>query len=144
MTAMLTRSILVEQREVDQAREAQRWIEHRDALAVVPEAGRPIKLPRELAALLEQIISTLSAGGTVTVGVIPEQLSTTEAAAQLGVSRTTLMKLIAAGEIASHKVGSHHRLLAKDVHALRESRRAHRLDALAQLRELDDEAGLDT
>lgn len=76
--------------------------------------------------------------------MIPEQLSSTEAAAQLGVSRTTPMKLIAAGEIEAHTLGSHHRLLAKDVLAFGERRRAQRLETLSQLRELDDEAGLGT
>ncbi|MBU8817548.1 hypothetical protein EB74_03255 [Mycobacterium sp. SWH-M5] len=144
MTTTMQRSFLVEQGTVDQAREAAQRIERRAALAVVPDGGQPVALPRELAALLEKIIATVSAGATVTVGAVPEELTTTEAAAQLGVSRTTLLKMVARGDIAAHKVGSHTRLRAKDVIAFRESQRAQRLAALAALRELDDEAGLDT
>lgn len=144
MTATLGRSIMVEQRAVDQAREAAQRIEQHNVLAVVPAGGQPAVLPRELAVLLEKIIATVSAGGTVTVGMVPAELTTTEAAAQLGVSRTTLLKMVARGEIAAHKVGSHTRLRTQDVREFRDRRKAQRLDALAQLRELDDEAGLDT
>lgn len=144
MTATLQRSIVVEQQAVEQAKEAERRIEHSDALAVLPASGQPVKLPRELADLLSQIISTVSAGGTVTVGMLPAELTTTEAAGQLGVSRTTLMKMIRRGDIEAHKVGSHARLHAENVQKFRKRRRAQQLAALSALRDLDEEMGLDT
>ncbi len=71
----------------------------------------------------------------------PEELTTTAAADMLGVSRPTLMKLIEAGEIRSHKVGSHSRLRSADVLELRTKRAAARKIAFEKLRELEEEVG---
>jgi hypothetical protein len=52
------------------------------------------------------------------------------------------MKLVRAGTIPSHKVGSHTRLLSADVMAHVEQVRLERRRALDELRAIDDEAGL--
>jgi excisionase family DNA binding protein len=69
---------------------------------------------------------------------VPNVLTTTTAAAMLGLSRPTLMKMIADGEIPSHKVGSHHRLAAEDVLQAKCARRHRQRAAFSALRELDD------
>lgn len=68
-------------------------------------------LPRNSA---EKVLELLEAEGQAGAVVIPvkEQFTTTEAARMLGVSRSTLMKLIDSGEIDSVKVASHHRIPA--------------------------------
>ena len=68
----------------------------------------------------------------------PTEMTSTTAADALGVSRPTLMKLVNDGLLPSRKVGAHHRFTHADVTALAEARRADRLAAFAQLRELDD------
>lgn len=102
-------------------------------------------VPIELARLLAHVIEGIAEGRTMTVGTLPREITTTVAAAQLGVSRPTLMKMVAAGELPAHKVGSHTRLLTEDVLAFRrrrlERQRAELDELLALEDELEDEAG---
>jgi excisionase family DNA binding protein len=72
------------------------------------------------------------------VPAVPADMTSATAASILGVSRPTLMKLVNEGLLPSHQVGQHHRFTHADVTALAEVRRADRLEAFAQLRELDE------
>lgn len=107
-------------------------------LVVEREGERLAALPPEIGRILQQVLDVISRGGSVTVGAIPEVLTTVTAAEVLGVSRPTLMKMIRDGEIPSFKVGTHHRLKAADVFAVRAERRARQRAAFDALRELDD------
>ena len=69
----------------------------------------------------------------MTITTIPDSLTTTTATSVVGVSRTTLMKLINSGELASTMVGSHHRVKHSDAIALRDARRADRRAAVDAL-----------
>ena len=102
-------------------------------------AGQVVALPAELSSILTQILETLARGGTVTVGSMPEELTTTVAADQLGVSRPTLMKMVGNGEIPAHKVGSHTRLKTTDVLAFRRARLERQRAAFSKLLELEDD-----
>lgn len=79
----------------------------------------------------------MARGGTVTIGSVPEVLTTSAAAGILGISRPTLMKMINTGLIPSHKVGTHHRLRAEDVFAALRARRSRERAAFAELMELE-------
>ncbi|WP_278315027.1 helix-turn-helix domain-containing protein [Lolliginicoccus levis] len=105
--------------------------------------GASIPLPPELAHIVGQVVAAMSRGGTITIGTIPEELTTTTAATMLGISRPTLMKLIERGELPAHKVGSHTRLSSKDVLARQEQQRQAQLRAFEELRDLEDTLGLD-
>ncbi|GAA3037287.1 helix-turn-helix domain-containing protein [Actinokineospora globicatena] len=107
-----------------------------------PAAADPdgqVRVPRALSALIAHVVRAVAQGHTITVSSMPEELTTTTAANLLGISRPTLMRKIAAGDIPAHKVGSHTRLLTADVLAEREARRQRQIQALADLRELEDE-----
>ncbi|MEI2779647.1 MAG: helix-turn-helix domain-containing protein [Tetrasphaera sp.] len=82
-------------------------------------------VPAEVRRLIEHVLHSVAAGATVTISAVPAELTTSAAASLLGVSRPTLMKLIHGGQLATHKVGAHHRLLASDLHdfLLRRQRR---------------------
>lgn len=99
-------------------------------------------LPPELTQLLAHVVETVAKGGTVTIGTMPRELTTTTAAGLLGVSRPTLMKMVKRGEIPAHKVGSHTRLLAKDVLAAKDAQFAKQSQSFEELRALEDELGL--
>jgi excisionase family DNA binding protein len=101
-----------------------------------------VHVPDELADVLRRILAVASRGGTVVVGSLPGELTTTVAAEQLGISRPTLMKLIRDGELPAHKVGTHHRVKTADVLAHRRARLERQRSALDELRALEDE--LDT
>lgn len=104
----------------------------------VERSGQPrVAVPAELGKILEEILATMARGGTVTIGCIPDVLTTSAAARLLGISRPTLMKMIDDGTLASHKVGTRHRLKSKDVTAALRARRERERAAFAELLELE-------
>lgn len=108
-------------------------------LTVATTSGGDLPLPAELGALLQKVLQAIAAGQAITVTAIPEELTTTAAAAMLGVSRPTLIKMIERGEIPSHKVGTHTRVTASDVLAARQGRRERERRAFEALQQLLDD-----
>lgn len=102
------------------------------------EDGTEESLSPRLVDFVSRVLSGL-ANGPVSVSQMPDELTTTHAADLLGVSRPTLMKLVAGGKLPARKVGSHTRLSSVDVLRFREVRRAQRAAAFAELRALDEE-----
>lgn len=100
-----------------------------------------LSLPRKSA---EKVLALLDAERTTGAIVIPlkDVLTTTEAAALLGVSRPTLMKLIDAGEIDHVKVGTHHRIPVQAILDFQRERRARREKAAEALAEFSNQIGL--
>jgi len=96
-------------------------------------------LPPELGQLLQQVLQAVASGSTVTVTTTPREVTTSTAAAMLGISRPTLMKMIGDGGIPAHKVGTHTRLLSEDVIAAKKARRARERAAFAALLEAEDD-----
>ena len=99
-------------------------------------------VPPELARILTAVVAVVAAGGTVTIGSVPSEVTTTTAAHMLDISRPTLMKLIGEGEIPAHKVGTHTRLKSTDVIAYQERQRATQRAAFDDLRAFEDSEGL--
>ncbi len=132
--------VLADERQLRQARQVVEALpRERESFTAAATSGEPIPLPRELSAIVSRILRVLAEGGTVTVGAMPRELTTTTAAKQLGVSRPTLMKMIRAGEIAAHKVGTHTRLRTADVLKFQQERRERRRRAFDELRDLEDQ-----
>lgn len=103
--------------------------------------GSVQQLPPEVTDLLHKTLQTLAEQGTVTVGSVPAELTSTTAARLLGVSRPTLLKLAAEGKIRSFKKKSHTRFLREDVLTYRDSRRAQQARAMNEVMELADQLG---
>src|SRR6476620_1273593 len=95
-------------------------------------------VPPELARILTAVVAVVAAGGTVTIGSVPSEVTTTTAAQMLDISRPTLMKLIGEGEIPAHKVGTHTRLKSSDVIAYQERLRDAQRAAFDDLRAFED------
>lgn len=114
-----------------------------DQAAAVHPGQLASALPNELAEIVQAALDIIARGGTVTIGAIPKELTTTAAAEMLDVSRPTLMKLLKEGALPSHKVGSHTRVRAHDVIAYRERKRGEQRTALADLRAFEDEISRD-
>lgn len=51
-------------------------------------------VPPDLVALIEQVLRAVTDGDTVTIGALPAEMTTTQTAEQLGVSRPMVTKLI--------------------------------------------------
>lgn len=95
------------------------------------------RIPAEVGRILQQVLDAMATGGTVTVSSTPEELTTSSAAAILGISRPTLLKMVTDGKIPAHRVGSHTRFHAEDVMVERSQRRARERAAFEALRELE-------
>lgn len=107
----------------------------------VAVGGRTIPIPPELSKFLLHVIERTATGHTMTMQSLPTELTTTVAADVLGISRPTLMKLIKSGDLQAWKVGSHSRLQANDVLALKRARSVARTTAFDALRALEEELG---
>lgn len=140
LVATQERSVLVTNpSERRQATELVEALQGHPERLVVQGASDRKALPADLASIINRVVQVMAAGGTITIGSLPEELSTTVAAEQLGVSRPTLMKMIRAGELPAHKVGAHHRLKAADVLTAKRVRLERQRRAFDELRELEDE-----
>ncbi len=94
-----------------------------------------LELPRRALEALHEILDILEDGGEVDVVPKDRELTTTEAAEMLNVSRPHLVDLLEDGEIPFHKVGSHRRIrLADLLNYKREQKRQSRdrMEALAR------------
>lgn len=135
----LTRhNVMTTEADADRARHVLDTLAGEHGILTVERDGQRVSsLPPELGRILQQVLEAVGRGGTITVGAIPEELTTTTAAEILDVSRPTLMKMIRAGEIPAHLVGTHHRLKAEDVFARLRQRRAREREALQALLEAE-------
>lgn len=133
--AVLDRNIVVTDTQVGQARDLElQW-----SARPVQLRDEPVEIPPELRKLIRQVVTAVARGKSVTVMTTPDELTTTEAARRLGISRPTLMKMIRAGEIPAHMVGTHHRIKHADVAEARRRQLAKQRKALEELMALSDE-----
>lgn len=112
-------------------------------LSFTLDDGEQVELSPKLAGLFADVLAAV-ANGQVTIQTTPDELTTTVAADMLGVSRPTLMKWVAAGEIQAHKVGSHTRLKTEDVMAFALELRKRRQKSFEALREWDERFGVES
>ncbi|MFG3525054.1 helix-turn-helix domain-containing protein [Nocardia nova] len=113
-----------------------------ESITVGLSGGDTVEMPAQLTSLVSQILDLVSRGCTVTVGSVPNEVTTTTAAKMLGISRPTLMKLVKEKALPAHKVGSHTRLFSRDVLEHKERQRVAQREAFDQLRELEDKLGM--
>ncbi len=134
--------LAVEDAEIDEAKSLVDCLAQAGGPAVVEIAapgGNKMVVPAALAGLMREVLDGIGRGAQITIQSVPKEATTTTAAKMLGISRPTLMKLIADGKLPAHKVGSHTRLMTADVLALRAGRREAQRRAFDELRELDEE-----
>ena len=96
-------------------------------------------LPRGIERVLMNTLEALATNGSVSIGQMPEELTSTVAADVLSVSRPTLMKWAKDGDIPSFLVGSHRRFHRDDVLSHRKKLASKRQTAFEKLRALDAE-----
>jgi len=100
------------------------------------EDGRQLSLSRSTSALLEAVLHVAAKGGRVTFTTLPSEMTTAAAAAWLGISRPTLMKLVREKEIPAYKVGSHTRIKTDDLMKFRDNRNLNQKKVFAELRKI--------
>lgn len=97
--------------------------------------GKTEILPNNLYSFLLRLLAELRAGHAVTILESRHKLTTAEAARILGMSRQFFVKLLEKGDIPFHLVGTHRRILLRDLTTYRIKRdlaRRETLDNLAQ------------
>lgn len=110
-----------------------------DASDFATTSGR--RAPKELNVVINKIMQAIAQDRPISITTMPKELTTTNAAAILGISRPTLMKQIRNGRIKAHKVGSHHRLHSRDVLDLADRLKEEQRQAVFDLMDLDEAAG---
>jgi len=101
-----------------------------------------VTVPRDVAALIGEILAELAAGRVVAAYPMHAELTTQQAAAFLNVSRPHLVKLVDQGVIPHHKVGTHRRMYFRDVLAYRARQEADSRHALDELSRVSEDLGL--
>lgn len=122
----------------DTVREARASTPQRGAQLVLKNTdGSEQTLPPNVQEMLMRALASVAARGAVSIGEIPEVLTSNEAADVLGVSRPTVMKWAREGELGSFKRGTHTRFHRDEVLRLRDRRRARQRAAFEELRRLE-------
>lgn len=81
----------------------------------IQETGEFITIPKKALTLLSAIIQNMAEGKTISIVPSNSEVSTQQAADMLNVSRPHLVKLLETNKIPFKKVGSHRRILLKDI-----------------------------
>ena len=101
-----------------------------------------VELSRETAELVSQWVDAQTRGEEIIISPGNAEVTPTEAAALLGMSRPQVRRLMDRGLLEFRKVGTHHRVRVSSIRAFQEAERPRRREALAELAELQNELGL--
>ena len=104
--------------------------------------GDAVAIPTSAIRLLVTILTEMASGNAVRLIPHQAELTTQEAAELLNVSRPYLIRLLNENRIPFHRVGTHRRVLFKDVMAYKNEHRRARKRTLDRLSALDQELGL--
>lgn len=139
------RTIDVTSSQSEEAREVSRRFLEVDPgdlqIKIESSSGETVVVPDSLSDLLQTVLRLAASGRAIGITQLPRALTSVEAAKVLGISRPTLLKLAANGEIDSHKVGSHTRFNRSDLQAFADQRLSKQRNSFDELRELEDSLG---
>jgi excisionase family DNA binding protein len=110
-------------------------------LRLLDKQGRPLNLPDILASHLVRLTRLISEGQSVMLVTEQETLTTQVAATYLGMSRQHLVNLLESGKIPFRKVGTHRRVVFKDLLEYEKRSDTDRHDSLNRLSDLVANAG---
>lgn len=131
--------------DLEEMLELARFLESHSAPAVlVGPDGEQMPLPLTVYNALCQVVAAMERGASVSVEPIDRQLTTQQAANLLGISRSTLVRLLDEHELPFERLGNsrHRRLRLQDVIMYRERKRIDRRSRLDELTRQASEDGL--
>lgn len=106
----------------------------RELRAAVDEViGRAPGLSENAVSAFERVVDVIAAGGDAAVFDARELITTGQAAALLGVSRMTVVRLIERGELEAGVSGSHRRIAVSELARYQTDSGRRRREALAEL-----------
>lgn len=100
---------------------------------ITTEDGTVLDVPGPVTEALAEILEAVADGERALILRSPDDLTTEKAAAILGVSRPTVVRLIESGRLPARMVGTHRRLTLGDVLAHREVSAKRRTAALDEM-----------
>lgn len=130
-----------DKREIEQASSLYRMLLREPSAALVAADGTRIDLPAPVYQVLVQVAEKMQEGQAVAVMPLMEKLTTRAAADLVGVSRQFFVRECEAGKIPFHHVGTHRRVLLKDVLEYQWRRGAARRAALVRLARESEQLG---
>ncbi|HET6630067.1 MAG TPA: excisionase family DNA-binding protein [Woeseiaceae bacterium] len=132
--------LLPTEQESEQARESSRvlsrYVRRSKPLTIElrdNEHHQTIALPAGAVRLLLNVLTQMAQGNAVTLMPMHAELTTQQAADLLNVSRPYLVKLLDNGEIGHRKVGTHRRILLRDLMVYKQKIDEDRNAALEEL-----------
>lgn len=111
--------------------------------ALVSASGERLDLPQPVFEMLIHVLRSIKERRAVVMLPEDEAFTTQAAADYLGMSRPFLIGLLEKGEIPFHYVGSHRRVLFRDLTNYENNRDVARREGMGQLFQKVQEAGLD-
>jgi len=141
INAIALESVTPTEEETTLARESSRRLSQygpRD-LAVQVDGVGEVVLPASAVQLLVRLLTEMGEGNAITLVPIHAELTTQQAADLIDVSRPFLIKQMEEGLIPFHNVGTHRRILFKDLMEYKRKMIALRLEALDELAALGQE-----
>lgn len=136
-------SVLAQEKEAQTFKELERILQIEGSkVKLLGANGEQIDIPESLHQVLHHVVQAFVKGRIISI--IPEncEMTTQQAADFLNVSRPYLIKLLEQGEIPHIKVGTHRRVPFQDLMKYKEQRDSKRRQALQELIEMSEEAGL--
>ncbi|CUU55368.1 DNA binding domain-containing protein, excisionase family [Parafrankia irregularis] len=101
-----------------------------------------VAFSRETAELVSRLLDARARGEELIATPRAAEVTPTEAAVLLGMSRPQVRKLMDRGLLQFRKVGTHHRVRVSSIRAFLENERPRRRDALTELAAIQNDLGL--
>lgn len=137
MSTIAERLRLPSEDDTELAAEASRYLsqakQEGSDLHVQIDGGKALRLPKAVNDLLFELLTEMARGNAVTVIPVHAELTTQEAADYLNVSRPFIIKLLEAGKLKYHMVGSHRRVRFTDLDEYAKKIEADRKSAMEEL-----------
>lgn len=108
----------------------------------VIDGDQEIEVPVSALRLLVDVLAQMAQGNAVSIVPVHAEFTTQEAADFLNVSRPYLIRVLESGELPFRRVGTHRRVLFKDLMDYRAASQAQRKEALDELTREAQELGL--
>jgi len=113
-----------------------------DHVALIDGQGNQTHIPEVLFAHFARIVRLMSERKAIVLIPEDEAFTTQAAANYLGMSRQHLVDILERDELPHHKVGTHRRILFRDLLAFEKIRDTRRRESLDRMRDEVEKAGL--